>query len=87
MISLLDHRRDDGVVNIVSRGLEYIHEEFNSLKEDFAVENDFSDRLTKIYQAANDNVKLLFGQDEHPFNRPKQLKGNGQRNGLDDFLR
>ena len=87
MISLLDHRRDDGVVNIVSRGLEYIHEEFNSLKEDFAVENDFSDRLTKIYQAANDNVNLLFGQDEHPFNRPKQLKGNGQRNGLDDFLR
>jgi SNF2 family DNA or RNA helicase len=87
MISLLDHTNGDGVIGLVGDALVKLQQEFIELKDSVDSENDFAERLKKINQAANHNINLLFEEDDNSFNRPNELKTNGQRNGLDDFLR
>lgn len=87
MISLLDHKSEDSVVRIVEKGLERLQIEFNELKNILSTENNYSEKVNKIYQAANNNINKLFTDTEDFFTRPNEIKKAGQRDGLDDFLR
>lgn len=87
MISLLDHESDESVVRIIENGLERLQVEFNELKDTLNAENNFSERVNKIYIAANNNINKLFTDTEDFYKRPNEIKRAGQNNGLDDFLR
>lgn len=87
MISLLDHESDDSVVRIIENGLERLQIEFNELKDTLSTDNNFSERVNKIYIAANNNINKLFNEAGNNCVRPNEIKKAGQKDGLDDFLR
>jgi SNF2 family DNA or RNA helicase len=86
MISLLDHHGKTQIVNTALYGLKKLQEEFNSLNSLVANGDNFYNKLDFIYEAANNNISTLL-PDKLKISRPKELKRNGQKNGLDDFLR
>ncbi|MCB9207685.1 MAG: DEAD/DEAH box helicase family protein, partial [Ignavibacteriales bacterium] len=87
LISLLDHRRNDGIVSIVGEGLDRFDSMFNEVRNNLGKENNFEEDLKLISEGTNNDLGKFFIEDDQPPSRPTELQKSGQKNGLDDYLR
>lgn len=88
LISLLSFDSNDGIISIITEGLERFNSRFADLKNKLSIGSgihnegieNFYDEIEKIYEGTNNNLSTMFEDYEPLPERPKELQNSGQKN-------
>ena len=86
MIKLLGMHDEGDIIEIVSAGLKEAQKRITAFKDD---DIEFNEENTyQLYQGLQNDITRLLGPDLRiDLRRPKELRRNNQRDGLDDYMR